>query len=91
MSQYLYKRLRAGSHGGIDVVGFKTLTSGVLNGQTVKCFIDNFADEQAAQAAHPDAEGYTNKWIDPAPSLAHLPGEDDPVPGGMYPDDIGGA
>ncbi len=30
---------------------------------------------------------FSNYWTEPRVSLAHLPGEDDPVSGGMYPDD----
>ncbi len=35
----------------------------------------------------PDVVGFTNKYIEPVVSLSHLPGENDPVPGGMYLDD----
>ena len=85
---YLWKSLRVGRYGGVDVVGFKTMSSGVLKGQTLTCFIANYEDEQAAQKAHPDAEGFVNRFTQPEVSLSHLPGENDPVPGGMYPDDI---
>jgi hypothetical protein len=33
-------------------------------------------------------EQNTSDWIGPPVSVAHLPGEEDPVSGGMYPDDI---
>jgi hypothetical protein len=88
MPKYLYKKLRAGKYGGIDVVGFaEAPASSVLAGQTLKHFIDNYETEEAAKAAHPDAEGYSSVFTDPPVSLAHLPGENDPVAGGMYPDD----
>lgn len=75
--------------GSVDVVGFYTAPeNSVLAGQTVKRFINSYDSEKAAKQAHPDAEGYSSKWTDPQVSLRHLPGEDDPVPGGMYPDDI---
>lgn len=86
--EYLYKKLRVGDYGGVDVVGFFEQTSGVLAGQTLKQFIDNYPDEVAALAAHPDAVGYSSAYTDPPVSLSHLPGENDPVPGGMYPDDV---
>ena len=89
MTEYLYKKFRAGQRGGIDVVGFQRMTSGVLEGQVVRCFIDNYETEEMARAEHPDAEGYSSRFTDPVVSLSHLPGENDPVPGGMYPDDIG--
>jgi len=59
-----------------------------LSGQVLKHFIDSYETEEEALKAHPDAEGYSNKYTDPQVSLSHLPGEDDPVAGGMYPDDI---
>ena len=85
-----YYKLRAGRYGGVDVLGFGTYPeSSVLAGQTSKTFLDNFPDEAAAKAAYPQAEGFTSHWTEPQVSLTHLPGEDDPVAGGMYPDDIG--
>lgn len=85
---YLWKSLRYSNYGGIDVVGFfEAEESSVLAGQTLTRFIDNFPTEEEARRAHPDAEGFTSKWTAPGVSLNHLPGEDDPVPGGMYPDD----
>lgn len=87
-SEYLWKALRHGKYGGIDVVGFKEMPkSSVLAGQIVTCFIDNFETEELALKEYPDAEGFTNEFLQPPVSVAHLPGEDDPVPGGMYPDD----
>ena len=89
-SEFLYKKLRRGEYGGVDVVGFKEVTSGVLAGQVVRCFIDNYETESMASAQHPDAEGFSSDFTDPVVCLSHLPGENDPVAGGMYPDDIGG-
>lgn len=63
----------------------------VLAGQMAKCFLDAFGDGEegraAALAKYPQATP-SSAWTEPQVSLAHLPGEDDPVPGGMYPDDI---
>lgn len=87
--EFLYKKLRPSQYGGVDVVGFKQAPrSSVLSGQVLKHFIDSYETEEEALKAHPDAEGYSNKYTDPQVSLDHLPGEDDPVAGGMYPDDI---
>ena len=87
--EFLYKKLRQSQYGGVDVVGFKEAPrSSVLSGQVLKHFIDSYETEEEALKAHPDAEGYSNKYTDPQVSLRHLPGEDDPVSGGMYPDDI---
>ena len=85
---FLYKKLRADGYGAVDVVGFAVQQGGVLDGQVIKHFIDSYPDEAAARAAHPDAEGWSSKYTDPVVSLNHLPGEDDPVSGGMYPDDL---
>ena len=87
--EFLYKKLRPSQYGGVDVVGFKEAPrNSVLSGQVLKHFIDSYETEEEARKAHPDAEGYSNKYTDPQVSLSHLPGEDDPVAGGMYPDDI---
>ena len=87
---YLWKAVRQGRYGGIDVVGFKEAPqSSVLAGQILTCFISNYPTEEEARKAHPDCtEGFTSKWTSPQISLSHLPGENDSVPGGMYPDDI---
>ncbi len=84
---YLWKAMRVGQRGGIDVVGFFEQKGGVLNGQTLKRFIDNYPTEEDAKAAHPDVVGFTNKYTEPTIILSHLPGENDPLPGGMYLDD----
>lgn len=92
MSAPAFKRLRAGKWGGVDVVEFKPAPAhSVLAGQLLPRFLGNFPDEAAAMAAHPDADGYVNRWSMPVVTVSHLPGEDDPVPGGMWPDDIGEA
>jgi hypothetical protein len=86
-----YLKLRHSKYGGVDVLGFGTYPrNSVLAGQTSKVFIDAFDDEAAALAAYPKAEGFSSAWTDPQVSLSHLPGENDPVAGGMYPDDIQG-
>ena len=88
-TKFLWKSLRANRYGeGVDVVGFANAPRGsVLAGQTLRHFIDTYPDEAAARRAHPDVTGYTHPMLEPQPSFNHLPGEDDPVPGGMYPDD----
>lgn len=85
-----YKQLRDGLNGGVDVIGWDTYPdSSVLAGQARKTFIDSYPDEAAARAAHPDCiESWYSKWSGPVNTFNHLPGENDPVPGGMYPDDI---
>ena len=57
----------------------------VLAGQNCKRFVTWFDTEEKALAAYPKADvGYRSAHN----TYSHLPGEDDPVPGGMYPDDI---
>lgn len=60
----------------------------VLAGQRRKAFVDHFNSVEEALKKYPKAEVLggrrsANNYFN------HLPGEDDPVPGGMYPDDIG--
>lgn len=84
-----YYTLRHDRWGGIDVLGWGTYPQGsVLAGQPMKVFIDAFPDEDAARKAYPQAQGFSNALTEPQVSLNHLPGEEDAVPGGMYPDDI---
>jgi hypothetical protein len=69
------------------VHGFGTYErSSVLAGQPRKVFLDAFPTREAALEQYPTATN-GSRWTDPVISLDHLPGEDDPVPGGMYPDD----
>lgn len=82
-----YYTLRHSRH-GVDVLGWGTYPeSSVLAGQSMKVFLDTFDTEAEARAAYPQAGEFSSRWTEPQVSLAHLPGEDDPVPGGMYPDD----
>lgn len=86
--KYLWKTIRQSQYGiGYDVHGFFEQEGGVLDGQTLKQFIDSFDTHEEAKAAYPDAE-MGGDWTDPIVSLNHLPDENDPVPGGMYPDDL---
>lgn len=71
----------------ICVYGWGTHGPGSLRGQPMKCFIDCFEDDAAAVAEYPTATP-SHAFAQPQVSLSHLPGEDDPVAGGMYPDDI---
>lgn len=89
-SEYLWKSLRRSQYSGVDVVGYrKAERNSVLAGQTLTCFIDNYEDEAAARAAHPDVtDSWSSKFLDPVVSLDHLPDENDPVAGGMWPDDV---
>lgn len=88
---YLTLRHGRGPFGGIDVLGWGTYPgSSVLAGQTMKVFLNHFDTQEQAQAAYPQAEGFTNAWTEPQVSLSHLPGPDDMVPGGALPDDIEG-
>lgn len=62
-------------------------TSSVLAGQNCKVFIEWFDSEEEARIAYPNAvEGIG--FRDAGNTYSHLPDENDPVPGGMYPDDI---
>ena len=91
VSKYHYLTLRhgRGPFAGVDVLGWGTYPRGsVLEGQASKSFLDNLPDEATARAKYPTVQGFSSQWTEPQVNLAHLPGEDDPVAGGMYPDDI---
>ena len=68
------------------VYGWGTYSeSSVLAGQAMKVFLEGFDTVEEALRAYPKAEvGFR----DAHNTYNHLPSEDDPVPGGMYPDDI---
>lgn len=73
--------------GGVAVYGWGWYErSSVLAGQPMKKYLERFDTAEEAQAVYGDM-GFSSKWTEPEVSLNHLPGEDDPVPGGMYPDD----
>lgn len=73
---------------GWDLYGWSTYpASSALAGQPLKRWLDSYETLEAGQAAYPEAQ-LSSPWIEQQVSLAHLPGPDDPVPGGMYPDDI---
>lgn len=88
--RYTYEFKRDRDEMGADpicVYGWSTYPeNSVLAGQAMKCFIDAFPDEQAALAKFPQAQA-SNRFSEPRVNLNHLPGEDDAVAGGMYPDD----
>ena len=58
----------------------------VLAGQNRKTFLGSYQTEAEARADYPNAEEGTYTR-DAGNSVGHLPGPNDPVPGGMYPDD----
>lgn len=70
------------------VHGFGTYgRNSCLAGQSMKVFLDSFATREAALLVYPEANN-GSEWSDPEVSFSHLPDENDPVAGGMYPDDI---
>ena len=83
-----YYTLRHSGQGGVDVLGWGTYPeNSVLVGQPMKVFLDNYPDEETARSHYPQVTGFSSRFTEPQVSLSHLPGENDPVPGGMYPDD----
>lgn len=73
---------------GFVVYEWMIQPSGVLAGQELKHYLATFETQEEALTVYPQAKP-SNKWMEPGVYLNHLPGEDDPVPGGMFPDDIG--
>ena len=91
-TKYEWKTVRDDGCGGFDVHGFKVAESGLLKGQTAKFYLESYHTVEDAVQAHPELmqDGevrYGNKWTDPQVNLRHLPDENTPVAGGMYPDD----
>ena len=83
-----YFTVRPDSRLGFIVHGFtRHPANSVLAGQPCKVFLDSFDTEIGAREIYPDAQ-FGNCWTDPEVSLSHLPGENDFVAGGAYPDDI---
>lgn len=86
--EFDYLTLRRSKDGAVDVLGWGTYPeSSVLAGQSMKVFLDSFPDEAAARAAHPQAGEFSSAFTEPRNTFGHLPGPDDMVPGGAYPDD----
>ena len=89
MIPFDYFTIRPDNQLGFIVHGFGSYSgNSVLAGQSMKKFLDSFDTREAAEAAYPEAKNGSG-WTDPGNTFDHLPGENDPVPGGMYPDDIG--
>ena len=83
---YYEKRAHGGNH-EVTVLGFGTYgRSSVLAGQPMKKAVGWFDSEEEAEAMY-GPMNWWNKYMSAEASVSHLPGEDDPVPGGMYPDD----
>ena len=72
----------------VEVIGWYQCKVGVLKGMMVKKGIGCYENEAEAELAWGEMN-WNSPYLEPSQSLNHLPGEDDPVPGGMYPDDIG--
>lgn len=82
-----YYEKRGNRDGTVDVLGFGTYgRRSVLSGQPMKKFLGCFPSEAAAESVYGSMHWW-NKYLSAEASVSHLPGEDDPVPGGMYPDD----
>jgi len=83
---YYEKRAHGGDH-EVSVIGWGTYgRSSVLAGQAMKKGVGWFDSEKEAEAMY-GPMGWNSKWTEPQVSLNHLPGENDFVPGGAYPDD----
>ena len=84
-----YEKRAAGSDesDGVDVIGWYRVATGVLKGQHSRVFCGTFVTEKQAEELYGEMNWYS-KWTSPDPSVSHLPGEGDFVPGGEYPDDI---
>ena len=89
--KFEYYTMNVEPDGSVFVYGWGVYeSSSVLAGQPMKKGLGHFDTPEEAKAVYGGDMNFSNKWTEPGVSLNHLPGEDDPVPGGMYPDDIGG-
>jgi hypothetical protein len=68
---YLWTTYRESDMGGFDIHGFKEQKGGVLDGQTIKCFITALNTMEEVTQAFPDAKP-GSRWTDPQVSLNHL-------------------
>jgi hypothetical protein len=69
------------------VYGWGTYERGsVLEGQTRKQFVENYATEAEARADYPSAQEGTHRRS-AHNTVSHLPDEDTFAPGGAWPDD----
>ncbi len=85
--KFEYYSMNAEPDGSVFVYGWGTYgRSSVLAGQAMKKGLDHFDSAEEAKAVYGDMN-YSSKWTEPQVSLNHLPGENDFVPGGAYPDD----
>jgi hypothetical protein len=74
-------------YGGFVVHGFGEYgRHSVLAGQSMKASVGCFDTKAEALAMYPEADD-GHDMLDPQVSLNHLPGENDFVAGGAYPDD----
>jgi hypothetical protein len=88
--KYEYFTMNAEPDGSVFVYGWGEYErSSVLAGQARKMGLDHFDTEAEAIAVYGDMN-FSSKWTEPGISLNHLPGENDFVAGGAYPDDWDG-
>ena len=86
--KFEYYTMNAEPDGTVFVYGWGVYErSSVLAGQARKVGLDGFDSAEEAMAVYGDMN-YSSKWTEPQVSLNHLPGPDDFVPGGAYPDDF---
>ena len=85
--KFEYYTMNAEADGSVYVYGWGTYErSSVLAGQAMKRGLAHFDTAEEAIAVYGDMN-FSSKWTEPSVSLNHLPGENDFVPGGAYPDD----
>lgn len=83
-----YYTANAEGDDGVFVYGWGTYgRSSVLAGQAMKMGLDHFDTIEEARKVYGDDLEFSSRWTEPGNSVGHLPGEDDPVAGGMYLDD----
>lgn len=85
--KFQYYTMNTEPDGGVFVYGWGVYNrSSVLAGQAMKKGLEYFDTAEEAIAVYGDMN-FSSKWTEPQVSLNHLPGENDFVAGGAYPDD----
>jgi hypothetical protein len=84
--KYQWYEKRAGYGDSVDVIGWYECKDGVLKGMMCKAGVGCYDTEEEAELAWGEMN-WNSPYLEPSQSLNHLPGEEDYVPGGAYPDD----
>ena len=78
--RYHWMYARVGQYGGYDAMGViqRGYTTGVLKGQDMICFVDNFNTIEDLEKAYPGlSDEFRGEWTAPQNHFNHLPDHGD--------------